>query len=142
MKMKAPQPSTTCDAAIRTAPRTSGPTQEARPERGPSSAPTPTRSANSGYVAYSLRVSTWPGPAVGAQCATYIETRATPRTASTLRSRRLVRLASTPVTVTGASSRCGALRVVVIVRLDPGHQLAELASGLLDRVGLTLLAQG
>ena len=61
MKMSAPQPSTTWAAAIRTAPRTSGPTHEARPERGPSSAPTPTSSANNGYVAYSLRVSTCAG---------------------------------------------------------------------------------
>src|SRR5918995_1021824 len=140
-KMSAPQPSTTWAAAISTVPRTSGPTHEARPERGPSSAPTPTSSANNGYVAYSQSVSTWPGPAVGAQWATYIETRATPRTASTRRSRRAVRVASAPVTVTGASSRGGALRVVVIVRLHPGHQLAELATGLLDGVRLALLAQ-
>ena len=32
----------------------------------------------------------------------------------------------------------GALGVVVVVRLDPRHQLAQLAAGLLDRVGLAL----
>ena len=41
---------------------------------------------------------------------------------------------------TGSAGR-GALDVVGVVRLHPGHQLAQLATGLLDRVRLTLLAE-
>src|SRR5690349_2584176 len=39
------------------------------------------------------------------------------------------------------SARGGALDVVGVVRLHPGHELAQLAAGLLDRVLLALLAQ-